>query len=159
MTESKVDVEQIMTQIRSTIQKEGLKDDMLSFLDIPMPAQVTVADEGEGPFDKVNFMDANKEMNRSYTVSVWHPASGNKAKQFIKKAVRKTIKMVLEPIVSDQNRFNLAVAKSVNELRNYIFYGVNGENIDDQIEALMKRVDALEQENKILKERLYSQEK
>lgn len=155
MNENNVNVEQIMSEIRNEIKEKGLNDNMLSFIDVPIPEEVAIADIGDGPFDKVDFLDANKAMNRTYQVSIWHKFSGNKFIQLLKRGTRKLIRSTIEPIVNDQNTFNLAVARSINELRNLVMSGVDGKKtLIEQIDDLTKRVDLLEKENNELKEKL-----
>ena len=165
--EINVDVTKIMEEIRADIEQRGLRDEVLSFEDIPMPESVAVLSNDLGPFNSDALADANDYMNRCFQVQVWHPIQGTGVLGFlvvfIKRVIRKLIRFFIDPIVSDQNDFNMMTAKSANQVRNYIndndkkvaemeeeLQSVNSlleKNLDlmDTVEALTKRIAQLEE--------------
>lgn len=154
MSENKemtIDVTKIMEEIREDIEKRGLRDEVLSFEEIPMPQQVAAVDGGLGPFDRDDFMDSNMYMNRCYRIQTWHPIRSARILGFLivffKKIIRKMIRFFIDPIVNDQNDFNANTTRSMNQVRNYM--KENTETVmktSDDMNSLRLRMETVSRE-------------
>ena len=80
--------------------------------------------------------------------------------RFFQKVMRKLTRFFVQPIVEDQNVFNMNCVRGMNQVRNYIYF--DNDIISDRIEMirqlarqtdkLEKRVTELEEKNKQLRE-------
>jgi len=125
----KVNVEEIMAEIRKEIEDKGYRSENISFSDIPFCA---------GRFeDNIGYLHEN------YSVPAYRPlGSGGKfgaLNNIRKKILRKLVKFYIEPIVEDQNENNKLMTACLNDL----FY---------DLEAMRRKVKSLEDDIKKLKE-------
>lgn len=54
--------------------------------------------------------------NQIYLVNYYRELEGNKLAVFFKKAIRKVLYFLLQPVIDEQNRFNASVTQSLNEM-------------------------------------------
>lgn len=54
--------------------------------------------------------------NQIYLVNYYRELEGNKLVVFVKKAIRKVLYFLLQPVIDEQNRFNASVTQSLNEM-------------------------------------------
>ena len=155
--EMNIDVTKIMEEIRADIEKRGLRDEVLSFDEIPMPQQATVVDSGAGPFNNDEFMDSNMYMNRCFQVQTWHPIRSSRALGFLivffKKIIRKLIRFFIDPIVNEQNDFNANTTRSMNQVRNYIHEtGTKNVQMEDDLKSVHLRLETVTREIEEMKQ-------
>ncbi|MBR4445017.1 MAG: hypothetical protein IKS37_03905 [Solobacterium sp.] len=150
-TNMNIDVTKIMEEIRADIDARGLRDEVLSFEEIPMPQQATVVDSGTGPFNNDEFMDSNMYMNRCFQVQTWQPIKSNRPLGFLiiffKKIIRKLIRFFIDPIVNEQNDFNANTTRSMNQVRNYIHEtSTKNTQTEDAVKAMQLRMETMSRE-------------
>ena len=134
-----INTEEIMAEIRRDIKDKGLSADMLSFEDIPYrkPVQACSTGDisGEEYSNKLGWLKAH------YYIQPYKQLAGNAVSVLAKKVIRKMTKFYVEPVVFEQNDFNanmVSVADSLTEAN----------------KRLEKRIEALEAENRELREKL-----
>lgn len=129
-----IDVEKIMEEIKAEIKRKGYTNDMLSFSDVSV-FQTDV-------FNDDVFSDALDSVSRKWNVSYYKPLVGNPLKIFVTKVIRKIIKPLMFPLVTEQTEFNASVAQFINQLCLYL------EKERREKEFLLKRIDELEKRSK-----------
>lgn len=157
-----VNVENIMKEIRAQIKEDGLDASKLSFEDIIPQNEDFGTDIGD--YSRDALINSCTYMNHHYDISVWHPI--NSARPIIgtfitfgKKVLRKLTRFFIQPIVEDQNHFNMHVTRSMNQVRNYLIQKDNflaeSDKLIDEIlvkqSELNDRISRLEKENEQLK--------
>ena len=150
-----LNVEEIMKEIRQTIDQKGYRKIPLSFEDIPIGLGVS----SEGPFDKNRMDECLRVMNNQFSVITYRvlepgPRKFGKLIVFMKKVVRNLVRYYVDTIVEQQNEFNRTTVQFATEIANYI-----NDNHTSQDEMrvqvdLLKEVRLLRQENEALKVRL-----
>ncbi len=164
--ENKINIEEIMAQIKREIEEKGLTADMLSFEDVPYKKPVQI--ETDGAASLLAADESLAYVNAHHFVQPYKPLSGNPIKVFFKKVIRKLMKFYVEPVVFEQNSFNASVTNVLNVMKN------NAESCqdDDMTDGLLSRletlelsqkelrgrIDSLERENAVLREELGKQE-
>jgi len=137
-TSIKINVEEIMGEIRREIEKKGYKNEDISFSDIPVRAL-------HGDTGHIGTFEENLNALRTH----WNVVTYRRLKSdrsigflivFIKKVIRKLTKFYIEPIIADQNENNKLAALCIFDL----YY---------DMEAMRRQIKALEKENKQLKQR------
>ena len=159
-----IDSEKIILEVREEL-KDKINEDVLSFETIPMPEEVSYMGAEISDFDLGDLMESNDYINKFYQISVWHPTGSARPLigpliGFLQKVVRKLMRFFVQPIVEEQNVFNMNCVRGLNQVRNYIYY--DKDIVKDRIElirtlvrqtdALEKRVAELEEMNKKLRE-------
>lgn len=111
-----IDIENIMDEIRQGIKQRGESADILDFEEIPFESLSVRTDKFS-----MNEFEANlNNANQRYFVQPYKPLHGNPLFVFVKKVIRKLIKFYIEPVVSDQNLFNVDILRSMNSVHDYI---------------------------------------
>lgn len=161
---AEVNVESIMEEIRAKIKEEGLDASKLSFEDIFMQSEELGTDIGD--YRKEELISSCTYMNNHYEVSVWHPINSVQPVlgsfiTFGKKVMRKLTRFFIQPIVEDQDHFNMHATRSMNQVRNYLIQKDKLLEESDKLidEMLVKqaelndRLSKLEKENEELRNR------
>lgn len=121
-------VQNVIKEIREDIKNNGHKNDMLSFDDIAVSI-----------IDDESVKDVLININNQWNVSYYRPStSGNHIKILFKKVVRKLIKPIMLPVVTEQTNFNAKVVQILNNLY------VQLKNEQKQKELLLKQIEKLE---------------
>lgn len=163
--ENKIDIEEIMAQIKREIKEKGLTSDMLSFEDVPYRKPVQAAAETGTSLSAAN--EALDYMNAHHYVQPYKPITGNPVKVFFKKVIRKLVKFYVEPVVFEQNSFNAATVNVLNVMKNNAESRPDDnsgellsrlETLELAQKELRSRIDSLERENSALREALGKQE-
>lgn len=150
MTENKINVEEIMQQIRAEIQENGYDASMLSFDDIPMPNGYTPVKIG--PYNADSLAESVSYMNNNYSIDAWRALKSGKPViggliVFCRKVIRKLIKFYVEPVTISQSAFNQNTVTSMNQVRNHIVESDKTlEEMQQKIAALTKEVETLKKE-------------
>lgn len=114
----KIDVEQIMAEIRAEIKEKGYKEEDLKFQDIPIPSMPGTDD---GKFNRAQLQNQINACNKEWNNPMCFPFPGNNpVKKLFQKTVRKVSKCVFWPIVNYQNKFNQDVVRTLNQLKYYV---------------------------------------
>ena len=149
MENEKINIEEIMAEIKQSIKDQGLTADMLSFEDVPYRKNVQSGSASE----------ALDYVSTHYYIQPYKELQGNPVKVFIKKVIRKLTKFYVEPVVFEQNDFNanaVTVMKSLTESGSADLGG-RVETLELANKELLIRLDKLERENTELR-RLISKE-
>jgi len=149
MENEKINIEEIMAEIKQSIKEQGLTADMLSFEDVPYKKNAQSGSASE----------ALDYVSTHYYVQPYKELQGNPVKVFIKKVIRKLTKFYVEPVVFEQNDFNanaVTVMKSLAESGSADLGG-RVETLELANKELIIRLDKLERENAELR-RLISKE-
>ncbi len=112
-----IDVEEIMKEIRDEIKEKGYKESDLSFSDIPISNFAEIEQES---FDLDKLREKLQRVNETYGVDYYKVIEGGGIKNFVKKAIRKTLKFLLYPLCQNQEQFNFFSAQTMNQLFLYI---------------------------------------
>ena len=130
---SKIDVEEIMNEIRREIIEKGYKNEDIAFSDVPVPTEsIIYSNTLEGNIRLLQ----NMQNVFAYRILKSNSVFGS-LKTLIKKVIRKLVKFYVEPIVSDQNKFNELAVHCI--MRLYM-----------DMELMQQRIKLLEEENKKL---------
>ena len=149
MENEKINIEEIMAEIKQSIKDQGLTADMLSFEDVPYRKNAQSGSASE----------ALDYVSTHYYIQPYKELQGNPVKVFIKKVIRKLTKFYVEPVVFEQNDFNanaVTVMKSLAESGSADLGG-RVETLELANKELIIRLDKLERENAELR-RLISKE-
>ena len=149
MENEKINIEEIMAEIKQSIKEQGLTADMLSFEDVPYKKNAQSGSASE----------AHDYVSTHYYIQPYKELQGNPVKVFIKKVIRKLTKFYVEPVVFEQNDFNanaVTVMKSLSESGSADLGG-RVETLELANKELIIRLDKLERENAELR-RLISKE-
>ena len=149
MENEKINIEEIMAEIKQSIKDQGLTADMLSFEDVPYRKNAQSGSASE----------ALDYVSTHYYIQPYKELQGNPVKVFIKKVIRKLTKFYVEPVVFEQNDFNanaVTVMKSLAESGSADLGG-RVETLELANKELLIRLDKLERENAELR-RLISKE-
>lgn len=149
MENEKINIEEIMAEIKQSIKDQGLTADMLSFEDVPYRKNAQSSSASE----------ALDYVSTHYYIQPYKELQGNPVKVFIKKVIRKLTKFYVEPVVFEQNDFNanaVTVMKSLTESGSADLGG-RVETLELANKELLIRLDKLERENAELR-RLISKE-
>ena len=149
MENEKINIEEIMAEIKQSIKEQGLTADMLSFEDVPYKKNAQSGSASE----------ALDYVSTHYYIQPYKELQGNPVKVFIKKAIRKLTKFYVEPVVFEKNDFNanaVTVMKSLAESGSADLGG-RVETLELANKELIIRLDKLERENAELR-RLISKE-
>lgn len=127
----KINIEQIMEEIRAEIKAKGFTNDMLSFDDIV-----------DSNTKHKNIEDYYDILNNTWNIQAYRVLPGGsgllgKIKVFMKKVLRKLIKFYIEPVVNEQNEFNANNVRLLNLISSYM------ELNDKKIEILESEIEHL----------------
>lgn len=126
--DGKIDVQEIMEQIRAEIKEKGYKKSDLSFQDIPVSTDVNEIIRQE--YSPQEFQNLLHQMNCSTNTHFYRPVGGG-LKGFVKKVVRKFLAPIVLPVCEEQELFNSLMVQTMNQMQLYI-------------ELQEKRIDELE---------------
>ncbi len=163
--ENKINIEEIMAQIKREIEEKGLTPDMLSFEDVPYKKPVQVSAETGTSLSAAD--EALAYVNAHHYIQPYKPLAGNPIKVFIKKVIRKLTKFYVEPVVFEQNSFNAAAVNVLNVMKSSAEsrQDDNSSELLSRLETLelaqkelRSRIDSLERENAALREELGKQD-
>lgn len=143
----KINVEQIMQEIRQEIKKRGLDKEVLSFEDIPFTPQREALDIAGDPFSLEDFIFNVDLMNENYAINPYRGVGGNPIVRLLKRIIRKFTTILVGPTATAQTNFNSFSVRSLNALRNYV---IEEQKQTIRMVELEKRIEVLE---KLLGER------
>lgn len=132
----KVDVEQIMKEIRDEIQKKGLTHDVLSFQDI----------SGKNIccsliFNRDELKKRMCYLNNSNRVEYFHQIIPHRGiKNIIKLVIRKCLRFLLQPLIEEQNHYNAELVQALNQMQLFVEEQIRqNEDYRNQIEMIKKQ--------------------
>lgn len=138
----KINIEEIMEQIRADIKERGLKDDEIEF------DSIVLLDGGNSSFysDEVYDQLVN-EIDKLSEVQSYRELYGNPVERFIKKIIRRLVAFYIESIVDDQNRFNKNVYSGfVMNYRKFQDDEIKLQNLEKKMYEYEKRIMELEKQ-------------
>lgn len=139
-TTEKIDIEEIMNDIRKEIKDKGYDSSMLSFDDVALNSDL---------IDKTLDMEESLRYAKlNFEVEAYRQLPGNAVSVFIKKVFRKFMKFYIEPIVRDQNQLNFRYSIMFSELEKKY------NTLQEKLEETAEKTAALEKENEELKLKL-----
>ena len=128
MDQLQINVEDIMREIRRSVNMEDDLASMPRFADIPLRTAEEVLPEEPVAIptnmsgtenSRVNWDDMQESLryvNGNYTIQYYWPFTGGRIKVFLKRVVRKLAKCLLLPIVVKQTEMNAFLVRCVNSL-------------------------------------------
>lgn len=131
-----IDIKKIMEEIREEIKVKGYTVNELSFNDIAIPKGY------DTDTNAIGLSEGIMEAAACQRVDLYYPLSGNAFKVFIKKIIRKLVGWVLIPVTFEQERYNAAMVKNIQQVEVYI--NSQQEEIEDlkmQINKLKSQID------------------
>lgn len=154
-----INIEDIMSEIRSDIQQKGLNSSMLSFADVPCDANPEHPTEGYDP----DTLRANVQyVSTQYQMQPYRPLTGNAILVFCKKVLRRLMRFYIEPLAQEQTYFNANAAQALQEMEMYIVdtqahsnaalasriadLELQQKNSRMQIDALTKQIEQLKEQ-------------
>lgn len=129
----KINVEEIMSEIRKEIKDKGYTPEMLSFQD------VNASYIGEHTFDMETYTSAVANTNANTIIKWWDMNLGNGIKGVVKKIIRKMVFFVLVKIVDAQNYYNEQNATAMTQVLGYI---EAQENKNKMYEMKIKKLES-----------------
>ena len=132
MQEVRVDVQEIMEQIRKEIKAKGLRDELPSFDQIPVPLQMP------GSVVTGTLAENIARMNEQCRIQADYPLSGTGVKLALKKVGHKMTRGTAIPMSERITFFNECTVRTVNELVRII------DEQQKQIEILQQRLDQMD---------------
>lgn len=142
-----INVEQIMEEIRAEIREKGYTADMLSFMDVPLPA------EHENTTDGSPAADAVEQMRRTSFIA-WRRPVNSGIKGIVKRVLYKLTGFIVAPVTEDQTVFNSSAVSMAEQI--WAAFEAQQKELAHQkemIRNLQKRLSNLEKEMKSLKEK------
>lgn len=152
-----LNVDGILEEIRSDISKRGLRGELPPFSDFS-----TFSMEPLSLSRRLDLKELNRdvlEMSRICEIDLDAPLTAKRRflaplEFFFKSILRKLLRFVLWPIVTEQNFFNKLTVYSMNQTRNYIMetaekdYEKEIRELKEQIRNLEERLQAAENAGK-----------
>ena len=131
-----VDVEGIMSEIRTQIKERGYTKKDLKFADMNTSAVLGAEDY----YDYPNFRATLEQVDGKRYVPWWNPIKRNKVVVFIKRFIRKCVTFLIAPIVDAQNELNQYTASALVQI------GAKFEQEQDyDYDEMQKKIEMLEQ--------------
>ena len=127
-----VNIEDIMADIRSEIQKNGYQKEMLSFSDVPYAEQT--ADSADR-FDSDVLRDHVQFAEEQYCIEPEKELQGNFLVTAARKLARKMTRFYVEPIAEEQSAVNASLVQAMQEVELFI-QEQNQQALHDRIEML-----------------------
>jgi hypothetical protein len=159
-----INIEDIMSEIRSDIQQKGLNSSMLSFADVPCDAN---PENPTDAYDPDTLRSNVQYVSTQYQVQPYRPLTGNPVLVFCKKVLRRLMRFYVEPIAQDQTYFNANTAQALQEVELYLIDAQTNNNTalasriaDLELQQKNNRlqIDALTQQVEALQEKLAEKE-
>lgn len=157
-----VDVEKIMSEIRSDIEKNQIGSGLISFEESEKLMPREEERHSDLPFDNDYLCERIRCMQASSRIDPDPPITGNKLSVFIKRFVRKFTQFRIMPVIEKQNQCNLETLRVFTEVEKYIeqnpiqnnaelykavcLLELKLKNANMQIEELNRRLERLEKE-------------
>ena len=154
-----INIEDIMSEIRSDIQQKGLNSSMLSFADVPCDANPENLTES---YDPDTLRSNVQYVSTQYQVQPYRTLTGNPILVFFKKVLRRLMRFYVEPIAQEQTYFNANTAQALQEMEMYIIdtqthsnaalaariadLELQQKNSRMQIDALTKQIESLQEQ-------------
>lgn len=110
----KINIEEIMQEIREEIKEKGYTKDELSFLDVP------IKKNDVDQFNASLLESAMQDISNNKMVDYYAPIEGKSLKAIAKKIVRKLIKPIVYPMCEKQKVYNASVDIAINQLYLYM---------------------------------------
>lgn len=150
--ENRIDVEDIMREVREEVEKRKLNGEIIPFEKIPV-----YWEDGDCQGMVFDFDELKQEtafLNNNYRIQAYRELKSRPVVGgiilFLKKILRKSMKFYIEPIVNDQNEINSAVMSCMNQINYYIQGQIS---LQKEIMELQEKVLILEKENAELRQK------
>lgn len=142
---AKINIEEIMEEIRQEIKNKGISEDLLEFSD-PSLAGLSVP-----IFCKQEMMADLQAVNESYYVDPVRPL-GSGVKGAIKKILRRCMLFYVKPMVEEQNLYNINVMDTLKQMYAYVCtQETYKKRMDRMLERLLKENEELREQMERLK--------
>lgn len=129
-----IDIEEIMDEIRGDIDRRDLDDSILEF-------DLTVTDK--------RLINQLQFASETALVVPNRKVEGNRLVQTIKRFIRKSTRFYVQPIVEDQNRYNMTILQVTEELLKHIEEcETKLQNQEHEIKRLKKELDKVLSSNR-----------
>ncbi|WP_456110031.1 hypothetical protein [Roseburia hominis] len=144
-----INIEEIMQEIQTQIQKRGYVRSKLKFEDVQVETGTgEVHEQIDDYFELDQFGLTVDHMKHTRKVRCWRMLDGSRLSVFFKKMIRKMIKFYVEPIIDEQNQFNFYTTSAMAQL-----YAKMQDEQAVRIMELQQQVEALEEKCRRLEEK------
>jgi|GEM_PF-2008866 len=142
---TKINIEEIMEEIRQEIRDKGISGDLLDFSD-PSLGGFTVP-----LFNPQEMLMDLQAVHGNYYVDPVRPL-GDGLKGKIKKALRKSVLFYIKPMVEDQNLYNINVLDTLKQMYAYVCaQETYKKRMDRMLERILKENEELREQIEQLK--------
>lgn len=153
----KIDVEQIMNEIRSDIEKRGYKDDDIDFQNITGNVKAVLGVKTD--FSSYELAHALNGAADLHKIEYYRMIPKGGLKSFIQRSIRKVVKFMMIPMVDQQNQYNYQMVVCMRQMEAFIEeYKMQIEQKEQQIESLEEKIFNLNKRCEALESQLQSKE-
>ena len=147
----KIDVEQIMNEIRSDIEKRGYKDDDIDFQNITGNVKTDFSS-----YELAHALNGAADLHK---IEYYRMIPKGGLKSFIQRSIRKVVKFMMIPMVDQQNQYNYQMVVCMRQMEAFIEeYKMQIEQKEQQIESLEEKIFNLNKRCEALESQLQSKE-
>ena len=146
-----INIERIMDDIKSEIDRKGYKSEMLSF------QEVTGVVSQSAELDEKSLIATLDVANSLCCVPFDPPLKGNPISKFFKKVIRKLIRFYIRPTVEQQNEFNAQIVRAANTMATYtvaVYSRPNVDTLESKLEVAELKLATVVKENEELRRRI-----
>ena len=113
MISNDVDIEKIMQEIRQEIDENGYDEKLIRFEDVSTVGLSDIESFDMAQFEQVAVELPNQALVQTYWQLTSHRPVIGKLLVFMRKVIRKMVSFYIEPIVEQQNAFNVTAARGM----------------------------------------------
>ena len=132
----------LLEELRARAEQMEYREEVL-FAQLVRPA--AGMEDADAAYDPAALEMARTEMDEGAGVLYYRPVTGSAPRRFFRKALRKLLFFLLEPMAQDASRFNRAAVRAVGQLSAFAREQEEENRAKDRrIEELEKRIEELE---------------
>ncbi len=148
-----VNVEEIMKEIRSNIEKRGETPVVLGFDEGTADRECEAGINACAAFSPEVLHQEVAMANGSHNIEYYQMIPAGGVKSFVKRAIRKVIAFIVKPLRDRQNQFNAYVVRSLNQLEDYTLAAAEiPAKQEELLEKAYQKIDALERRIEVLEQ-------
>ncbi len=135
-----IDVDKVISDIKTEIDEKGYKADIPSFYDV---VDIAVISRGEG-FSEKEYKKVISCLSTGYVVSSQSECKEGRLKEFIKKVVRKLVSIAMKPMLEYQFDYNRNALIALEMMGEYVKESTKKINeLEGKLEEANGKIDKL----------------